>query len=81
MAVWFTVAKRETCPRCDGLGYKVLFEEAVVMPNGGISQPARPESEWPVCRECKGNGYTETQVDLREALREIMQEAIDADNR
>jgi hypothetical protein len=81
MAVWFTVAKRETCPKCNGFGHIVMFEEAVVMPNGGISQPAKPREEWPTCDNCSGVGYTETQVDLREALRAIMQEAIDADNR
>lgn len=81
MSVWYVVAKRETCPKCSGFGYVILFEEAVTMPNGGISAPAKPRSEWPTCETCSGLGYSEEQVDLREAMRAIMQEAIDADNR
>lgn len=81
MSIWYVVAKRETCPKCNGFGYVILFEQAVSMPNGGISQPAKPREEWPVCETCGGLGYKEEQVDLREALRDIMIEAIAADNR
>lgn len=81
MATWYVVNKRDTCPECDGRGLIILFEEAVVMPNRGISRPAKPRDQWPVCKKCGGKGYMEKQVDLREALRDILNEAIAADNR
>lgn len=80
MSVWYVVTKRETCPDCSGFGKVILYEEAVTMPNGGISRPAKPSNEWPICKRCKGNGYTEEQIDLREALLQIMAEDLRRDN-
>lgn len=81
MATWYVVAMRETCPKCSGFGQVILYEETIVMPNGGISRPAKPSKEWPTCDNCNGCGHIETQVDLREALRDILNESIAADNR
>lgn len=81
MVLWYVVTERTSCPACRGHGKIILWEEPVKLPNGGISQPSKPSDQWPVCETCGGTGYQERQVDLREAILDIMREAIAADNR
>lgn len=66
----YLLTKRQVCPKCKGEQYVChpAWQEYWKDP-ANQEQPTMPE-EIP-CPECDGVGYIESQIDLREALKEL----------
>jgi hypothetical protein len=82
MSNWFVIVKRETCPDCYGtkrcMGAdeeRLLFEKYGTI-RAMVNSPEYIAQE---CRKCNSQGYIESVVDLREALIEVLGEAMQAE--
>lgn len=77
---WYVVTQREKCLRCYGLGRVRTDVELVQASNGGLMRPPGTENDWIPCEVCNADGYIEKEVDLRQAISEILNESIARDN-